>query len=365
MICAKGLHKTYFTEGGAVQAVRGVDMEVAESEIFTLLGPSGCGKTTVLRCIAGLERPDDGEIAVGGRVVFANGGRIMIPAYTRGVGMVFQSYAIWPHMTVFQNIALPLEDGNFKVRKSEVRQRVRRVLDLVQLEGFEDRPAPLLSGGQQQRVALARALVYEPNVLLLDEPLSNLDAKLRAGMRLEIRELVKRLKITTIYVTHDQDEALALSDRIAVMHQGKIVQLGSPREIYTTPISDVVASFVGESNLLSATVEAGISEDNYRVVSSPIGSLACPVPQHIAGGSTVTLMFRPDDLVMRQDLSGSGRNVFLGTVKRVVFLGNRLTCEIQVGSSVILGEFSPSLELREGDQISMEIPSSQICVFEH
>jgi len=365
MICAKGLHKTYFTEGGAVQAVRGVDMEVAESEIFTLLGPSGCGKTTVLRCIAGLEHPDDGEITVGGRVVFANGGRIMIPAYTRGVGMVFQSYAIWPHMTVFQNIALPLEDGNFKVPKSEVRQRVRRVLDLVQLEGFEDRPAPLLSGGQQQRVALARALVYEPNVLLLDEPLSNLDAKLRAGMRLEIRELVKRLKITTIFVTHDQDEALALSDRIAVMHQGKIIQLGSPREIYTTPISDVVASFVGESNLLSATVEAGISEDNYRVVSSPIGSLACPVPQHIAGGSTVTLMFRPDDLVMRQDLSGSGRNVFLGTVKRVVFLGNRLTCEIQVGSSVILGQFSPSLELREGDQISMEIPSSQICVFEH
>ncbi len=365
MIQAKGLHKTYFTESGTVQAVRGVDLEVAEGEIFTLLGPSGCGKTTILRCIAGLERPDDGEIAVGGRVVFANGGRIMIPAYTRGVGMVFQSYAIWPHMTVFQNIALPLEDGNFKVPKSEVRQRVRRVLDLVQLEGFEDRPAPLLSGGQQQRVALARALVYEPNVLLLDEPLSNLDAKLRAGMRLEIRELVKRLKITTIYVTHDQDEALALSDRIAVMHQGKIVQLGSPREIYTTPISDVVASFVGESNLLSATVEAGISEDNYRVVSSPIGSLACPVPQHIAGGSTVTLMFRPDDLVMRQDLSGSGRNVFLGTVKRVVFLGNRLTCEIQVGSSVILGQFSPSLELREGDQISMEIPSSQICVFEH
>jgi len=365
MICAKGLHKTYFTEGGAVQAVRGVDMEVAESEIFTLLGPSGCGKTTVLRCIAGLERPDDGEITVGGRVVFANGGRIMIPAYARGVGMVFQSYAIWPHMTVFQNIALPLEDGNFKVPKSEVRQRVKRVLDLVQLEGFEDRPAPLLSGGQQQRVALARALVYEPNVLLLDEPLSNLDAKLRAGMRLEIRELVKRLKITTIYVTHDQDEALALSDRIAVMHQGKIVQLGSPREIYTTPINDVVASFVGESNLLSATVEAGISEDNYRVVSSPIGSLACSVPQHIAGGSTVTIMFRPDDLVMRQDLSDSGRNVFLGTVKRLVFLGNRLTCEIQVGSSVILGEFSPSLELKEGDQISMEIPSSQICVFDH
>ena len=365
MISAKGLHKTYFTEGGAVQAVRGVDMEVAESEIFTLLGPSGCGKTTVLRCIAGLERPDDGEIVIGGQVVFANGGRIMIPAYTRGVGMVFQSYAIWPHMTVFQNIALPLVDGNFKVPKSEVRQRVRRVLDLVQLEGFEDRPAPLLSGGQQQRVALARALVYEPNVLLLDEPLSNLDAKLRAGMRLEIRELVKRLKITTIYVTHDQDEALALSDRIAVMHQGKIVQLGSPREIYTRPINDVVASFVGESNLLSAAVNAGISEDNYRVVSSPIGLLACPVPQHIAGGSTVTLMFRPDALVMRQDLNGSGRNVFLGTVKRVVFLGNRLKCEIQVGSSVILGEFSPSLELKKGEKISMEIPPSQICVFDH
>jgi len=363
MIRAKGLHKTYFTEGGAVQAVCGVDLEVAEGEIFTLLGPSGCGKTTVLRCIAGLERPDDGEIVIGGHIVFADGGRTMVPAYTRGVGMVFQSYAIWPHMTVFQNIALPLVDGNFKVPKSEVRQRVSRVLDLVQLEEFEDRPAPLLSGGQQQRVALARALVYEPKVLLLDEPLSNLDAKLRAGMRLEIRELVERLNITTIYVTHDQDEALALSDRIAVMHQGKILQLGSPREIYTRPINDLVAGFVGESNLLSATVEANSSEDGPRVVSSPLGLLACHVPQHIASGSTVTLMFRPDDLVLSNDMCQDKRNVVLGTAKRIVFLGNRIKCEIQVGSCVVLGEFPPSFEVKQGDKVTMKIPSSRIRVF--
>jgi iron(III) transport system ATP-binding protein len=363
MIQAKGLHKTYFTESGTVEAVRGVDLEVAEGEIFTLLGPSGCGKTTVLRSIAGLERPDDGEIKIGGQLVFANGGSTMVPAHTRGVGMVFQSYAIWPHMTVYHNIALPLVEGNFKVPKSEVRQRVRRALGLVQLEGFEDRPAPLLSGGQQQRVALARALVYEPKVLLLDEPLSNLDAKLRAGMRLEIRELVERLHITTIYVTHDQDEALALSDRIAVMHQGRILQLGNPREIYTRPINDIVAGFVGESNLLSATVEASSPEDHHRVVSSPLGMLSCPVPQHITSGSTVTLMFRPDDLVLSNDVCQDKRNVVLGTAKRIVFLGNRIKCEIQVGSCVVLGEFPPSFEVKQGDKVTIEIPSSRIHVF--
>jgi len=223
MIEVKQLHKTFTTEQGGVQAVQGVNFEVSRGEIFTLLGPSGCGKTTVLRSIAGLERPDDGELTIDGRVVFADRGRTMVPPHDRGVGMVFQSYAIWPHLTVFENVAFPLLYGNFKLPKSEVKRAVRRALESVQLQGLEDRPAPLLSGGQQQRVALARALVYEPKVLLLDEPLSNLDAKLRTEMRVEIRELVKRLTITSVYVTHDQEEALVLSDRIAVMHAGNLV----------------------------------------------------------------------------------------------------------------------------------------------
>jgi len=365
MIRVKNLHKTYSTERGEVEAVRGVDFEVAKGEIFTLLGPSGCGKTTILRSIAGLERPDDGELMIGGEVVFADGGRTMVTAHTRGVGMVFQSYAIWPHMNVFQNIALPLMRGSFKVPKSQVRTRVQDALRLVQMEGLEDRPAPLLSGGQQQRVALARALVYEPKVLLLDEPLSNLDAKLRADMRLEIRELVKRLALTAVYVTHDQEEALVISDRIAVMRNGKLEQVGSPREVYERPSKDFVAGFVGEANMLQARVEAAVLEDGSGLVSSPVGTLTCVLPRHVGKEETVTLMFRPDNLVLCKDLHDDRPNLLSGMIVRVAFIGNRLKCEIQVGSSILLGEFPSSFEIREGEEINFEIPSNRIRVFIH
>jgi len=363
MIKVKQLYKTFTTEAGKVQAIQGVNFEVARGEIFTLLGPSGCGKTTLLRSIAGLERPDDGELIIGEEVVFGDHGMIMVPPHSRGVGMVFQSYAIWPHLTVFQNVAFPLLYGNFRVPKAEVRRRVMHALDSVQLGGLEDRPAPLLSGGQQQRVALARALVYEPKVLLLDEPLSNLDAQLRAEMRLEIRELVKRLEITTMYVTHDQEEALVLSDRIAVMHQGRLVQIGTPHDVYLRPSNDYVAGFVGESNLLQARVDSGVSEDGSRIVSSPMGPLACFMSQQVNTGQTVTVMFRPDELIICKQHNGNKQNVFTGRIERIAFLGNRHRCEIQIGSCVVSGEFSSSFEIQQGQVLTVEIPPKKIYVF--
>src|SRR6187551_822991 len=235
MLKVVNLKKTYTSEAGKVGAVEGVDFEVQAGEVFALLGPSGCGKTTTLRCIAGLETPDSGQIWIGDRPIYDDRTKLIVPVYRRGVGMVFQSYAIWPHMTVFDNVAFPLVRGGFRVSKSEVKERVNNALRLVQMDGFGDRPAPLLSGGQQQRVALARALVYEPQVLLLDEPLSNLDAKLREDMRGEIADLVKRLQITTLFVTHEQIEALTMSDKIGLMRDGCIVQEGTPSEIYGAP----------------------------------------------------------------------------------------------------------------------------------
>ncbi len=363
MIQVKQLRKTFTTEQGGVQAVQGVNFEVERGEIFTLLGPSGCGKTTVLRSIAGLERPEDGELTIDGRAVFANHGRTIVPPYDRGVGMVFQSYAIWPHLTVFENVAFPLLYGNFKIPKSEVKRAVARALESVQLQGLEDRPAPLLSGGQQQRVALARALVYEPKVLLLDEPLSNLDAKLRTEMRVEIRELVKRLIITSIYVTHDQEEALVLSDRIAVMHGGQIVQIGSPHEIYVSPSDAFVAGFVGEANLLEGRVEVGVLENGSRLVSSSMGSLACSVSQSVGNGEKVTLMFRPDSLSLCQVPHSPMSNVFPGKIERVSFVGSRLKCQIQVGSSSLLGEFPSSSAIEQGQEVTLEVPINRVRVF--
>jgi iron(III) transport system ATP-binding protein len=363
MIEIRKLKKTFATTtSSTVAAVHDADFDVAKGEIFTLLGPSGCGKTTVLRCIAGLERPDSGEIIIGGERVYANGGATFVPAHKRGVGMVFQSYAIWPHMTVYQNVALPLERGSFKIRNSETKERVFHALRLMQLDGLEDRPAPLLSGGQQQRVALARALVYEPKILLLDEPLSNLDAKLRADMRFEIREIVKRLTITAIYVTHDQDEALVLSDRIAVMRQGRIIQIGSARDVYMNPANSFVASFIGEPNLLPATIAVDSCRNGNAVATGPFGRLLCALPSGPLNGESVMLMVRPADLTLHKGQMPCGENMLRGSVRRTIFLGNRLRCEIGIGSTVLQGEFPSSLEIDDGDEVTLEIPSNKIRV---
>src|SRR3954452_4354404 len=253
MLSVSALNTEYASKTGApVRAAQNVSFDVPEGKLFTLLGPSGCGKTTTLRSIAGLERPVSGEITVGGRIVYSSAQGTFVAPNKRNFGMVFQSYAIWPHMNVFQNVAFPLEVR--KLPRKEIRERVMRVLAAVQLDHLVDREATKLSGGQQQRLALARALVMEPQLLLLDEPLSNLDAKLCDAMRTELKRLQRELNLTTIYVTHDQSEALALSHEIAVMNDGRVVQIGSPRQIYETPHDQFVADFVGTTNFVCGTV---------------------------------------------------------------------------------------------------------------
>jgi iron(III) transport system ATP-binding protein len=259
----EGLWKTY--PGGAQPAVKDLSLEVYDGEIVTLLGPSGCGKTTTLRLVAGLELPDDGNIFFGQRAVVMTSRQLFLAPDKRNVGMVFQSYAIWPHMTVAENVMFPLKSRRFP--KGEIRERVRRAVELVGMAGFEDRPGPLLSGGQQQRVALARALVTEPRVLLLDEPFSNLDAKLREQMRIEVKLLQKRLKIAVLFVTHDQIEALSLSNRIALMNFGVVQQQGSPRALYEEPANEFVRDFLGRTLLFKGKVQS----------SNPSGRMAIAI----------------------------------------------------------------------------------------
>src|SRR5437773_12489103 len=269
------LRKTFTTERGAVRAVEDVSFTVEDGLFYTLLGPSGCGKTTTLRCVAGLERPEDGTIRIDDAVLSGTGR--FVPTHRRDIGMVFQSYAIWPHMNVFENVAFPLRVSERPPSRDETRRMVTEALALVGLEGLEERPAPQLSGGQQQRLALARALVRKPKLLLLDEPLSNLDAKLRERMRIDLRELQRRLRITTVYVTPDQPEALFLSHRIAVMQAGKIVQEGAPRDLYRAPASGFVADFVSEATFLPGEVTSG----GIRALG---GIVACALADGVAPG---------------------------------------------------------------------------------
>ena len=279
MLSVRSLYTEYANERGEpVKAAQNVSFEVPEGKLFTLLGPSGCGKTTTLRSIAGLEKPTSGEIEVGGRVVYSSGKGIFVAPNRRNFGMVFQSYAIWPHMNVFQNVAFPLEVR--KLPRKEIRDRVMRVLGAVALDHLVDRDATKLSGGQQQRLALARALVMEPQLLLLDEPLSNLDAKLRDRMRFELKRLQREFSLTTVYVTHDQSEALALSHEIAVMNEGHVMQIGSPREIYEQPANQFVADFVGTTNFIAGTVTA--LDGGRCVVASAVGELKAHAGDGIA-----------------------------------------------------------------------------------
>src|SRR5438132_1033023 len=288
MIRIRGLRKWFDSRRGRVEALRGIDLEVAKKEFCVLLGPSGCGKTTTLRSVAGLEKPDAGELEIDGTLVNSPARGIYVSTEKRDIGMVFQSYAIWPHMNVFQNVSFPLIKGRKKIPKEQIAEKVRDALKLVQLDGLEDRPATDLSGGQQQRVAMARAMVTEPKILLMDEPLSNLDARLREQMRVELKKITKAVGVTTLYVTHDQAEALSLGDKVCVMHDGEIIQMAPSHEVYAKPASVFVAQFVGEMTFSKGHV-TGPSQ-----VECPLGKLSLAVPTGISVPSPVTLAIRPE-----------------------------------------------------------------------
>jgi len=321
-----GITKNY----GDVSVIRGLELEIARGEFISLLGASGCGKSTTLSMIAGLEAPTTGRILFRDRVLASPAEGIFVEPEDRQFGVVFQSYALWPHMTVEQNLAFPLKIR--KIAASEQRKRIAETLELVGLTGLEKRYPGQLSGGQQQRVGLARALVYRPQLLLLDEPLSNLDALLREQARVWLKEIQLKLGITTIYVTHDQTEALSLSDRIAVMKDGVIEQLGPPSDIYERPATPFVAAFVGSSNFLPATV-VGARGEEIRI-DLPGGQAATIISrQHFAGGEVVKLALRPERL--KADRSDEHDNVLKVNLRRNVYVGERFSYECDLEGQTI------------------------------
>jgi iron(III) transport system ATP-binding protein len=320
-----------------VLAVDHVSLDVQEGELYTLLGPSGCGKTTTLRSIAGLETPDEGTISLGGRVLFSSQTKTRVPANQRGLGMVFQSYAIWPHMNVFDNVAFPLQvlPRGRRPARPQLRERVERVLAVVKLDQLAAREATALSGGQQQRLALARALVMEPALLLLDEPLSNLDAKLREEMRFELKRLQRELGITCVYVTHDQTEALAMSNEVAVMRDGRVEQVGRPREIYESPKTRFVADFIGTSNFIEGVVEE--KRPGGYLIRTPHGRLEVRSEGHHVPGDAVVVSARPEHISLSTETNGAGPNRWPGRVAVRSFLGEVVdhVVEVETGESEI------------------------------
>jgi len=350
----EGLTKSYgVPRGGA--AVIDLSLLIGSGEFVTLLGPSGCGKTTTLRLIAGLLKPDDGRISVAGRVL--SSAQRVVPPELRDMGMVFQNYAVWPHKTVFDNVAFGL-----KIRRTpaaRAREQVARVLALVNLAGFENRYSSELSGGQQQRVALARSLVVEPKILLLDEPLSNLDAKLRERMRLELKQLQRRTGITFIYVTHDQVEALALSDRIAVMNAGRLQQYGTPREVYRSPANRVVADFMGAVNLVPARIGTNTGGD-FVAEAGPL-KLSLGPCSGIQPGDDVDLAIRPESIRLAADNAGiSGARA---RIEEISYLGNLTEYIVSIGPIRLRVQSGPDAPFVPGDEATLSIEGDQCNVF--
>ena len=340
---------------GMVQAVDHIHFKVADGMLMTLLGPSGCGKSTTLRCVAGLEKPDSGLITVGGHVISSSKDGRFTPPEKRGIGMVFQSYAIWPHMTVFDNVAYPLKVRH--VSRNEIKKKVKEVLALVRLEGLEDRLAPHLSGGQQQRVALARALVADPKLLLLDEPMSNLDARLREHMRSELKDLQRRLGIATIYVTHDQIEALYISHTIGVMMAGKILETGTPRDIYSTPKTKTVAEFVGTANFIEGEISKEPPQNGYHLVETPLAPLYCHIPDDVrSGGGKVTLCARPEHVAVHRSQPLGKVNILKGKVTQAVFLGEYTEYRIDIEGHPIRVHSYGAHPVEDGEPAYVEFP---------
>jgi iron(III) transport system ATP-binding protein len=332
-----------------VVAVNHIHLEVNQGEMLTLLGPSGCGKTTTLRCIAGLEKPEEGDIIIDGKSMLSQG---FVHSSKRGIGMVFQNYAVWPHMKVYKNIVYGLKLQ--RIPRRSIRERAEQILELVGLTGLEERYPAQLSGGQQQRVALARALVGNPKVLLLDEPLSNLDAKLREKMRFEIKGLVRRMGITSVYVTHDQAEAMVISDRIAVMDSGNVVQIGAPQDIYNRPANRFVADFIGTMNFLSGEVVEILQDADAVYVRTEFGEkMLCKTPSITATtpGKKVYASIRPEDVEMFAEPPQVKENLFKGTILHKAYLGNFLYVFVGVNGSMIRVQVPHDVRQEEGQEV--------------
>ncbi len=356
MIRIKSLEKHFKSQQGFVKALRGISLDVAEGEFCVLLGPSGCGKTTTLRSVAGLEKPDAGEIEIDGTVVSSPAHRVHVPTEKRDIGMVFQSYAIWPHMNVFKNVAFPLTQGKKWFPKEVVIEKVHRALGLVQLNGLEDRPATDLSGGQQQRVAMARAMVTEPKILLMDEPLSNLDARLREQMRVELKKITKAIGVTTLYVTHDQAEALSLGDNVCVMNEGNILQVGPPSDMYSRPTNLFVAQFVGEMNFIKGKVTGDGQAE------SAIGKLRCPVPPNCQAGKEVTLAIRPEHLIVQHTADHNSQCVD-GTIIGKTYLGDTALYEVEISGVTLTVKLPGDSELAVGNRAVVVLPEKRWHVY--
>ena len=347
---------------GPVAAVGPVSFTVMAGQQVTLLGPSGCGKTTTLRAIAGLERPSAGSIRIGGDTVYSSAKGIHVPAEKRGLSMVFQSYAIWPHMTVFENVAYGL-----RVRRrpaAEIEEKVRAALDLVQMGAYGDRHASQLSGGQQQRVALARACAFSPTVLLFDEPLSNLDAKLRGDMRIELRELQHRLGVTSVYVTHDLEEALAMSDQIVVMRAGQIEQWGSPGEIYNRPRTEFVADFVGSANLIRGRLRPDLFENDMVVLEADGGHIVHGIAAGHTPGPNPVMSVRTVHLRLSAERPEAPVNVWPVTVRRTVFLGDMTQLHVEWGGRELIIRQTIADAWAEGDAAYLSIAPTHCVLLE-
>ena len=345
-----------------------LDLEIEEGEFFTLLGPSGCGKTTTLRLVAGLEKADAGEITMGGRCLVSSGRGVFVQPEKREMGMVFQSYAVWPHMTVFENVAYPLKLRH--VKRSVIMDKVKEALDLVGLEGLEDRPAPALSGGQQQRVALARALVFSPRVLLLDEPLSNLDARLRDEMRHELKELQRRVGVTVFFVTHDQMEGLSLSDRIGIMNRGHLEQVGKPEQVYNDPRTSFARDFLGQTFALPGKVmqaaDNRLAVELNGIADAPLWVrhvCASSAEGGLVPGREVMVAIRPEQIGVFRSPPEGRSNIVPTTVEDVRFLGDRYEYTVSLGKERRVLLLPASETLRTGDKLFLEFTADKITLW--
>jgi iron(III) transport system ATP-binding protein len=359
MIKLSGLTKRYPGKGVTGNAVDGIHLEIPEGKLVTLLGPSGCGKTTTLRLIAGLVRSDSGVIEINGEVVSDPSRHIFVSPHRRPIGIVFQSYAIWPHMTVLQNVLFPLAVSRPRPKKSVAKAAAMQALDLVGLADLAERPAPDLSGGQQQRVALARALVREPKILLLDEPLSNLDKGLRGRMRDEIRAVQQRLGITTVFVTHDQDEALAVSDDVVVMNHGHVVERGLPQEIYTYPQDEFTARFLGVSNSLDGVVQSVDADGAVVLLGSR--TILCPNAGTAATGDDVSVFMRPESfrLSRRQHSDDAWR----GTIEFSIYHGDCWDYHVRLGEDLVkVRVYQEKVGIAHGDTVFLEPDPDSLIV---